>query len=167
MKFLKSLLILPLVVITCCNEASVQNDRISINVSEVKCESLDQLKQINTLIETSGKFDSILGVLDNFYLPILIQLQHTCPDFFEEVSLKALLRCHKEEVDRGYPDGVLISNKAYDYLCLLLFQSSYMRQSQNYSSSSRTIEIFTWAKENKEKLSDRNRAYLSEIRKRE
>ena len=146
-----------------CSETPMQDDDNSEQNYLIKCDFESQLKKIFTLIESPSRFDSVLGVLDVSYLPTLIQIQHTCPDSFEDLSIKVLLRCHKEEVDKGYNDGVLISNKAYDYLCLLLFQSSYMNQSQNFASSSRTNEIFNWAKKNKGQLSGQNQAYLSEI----
>ncbi len=161
MRFLGTLIIL--ITLIGCNKASKQDAGIAVRSSETKCESLDQYEYIDGLIELSGSLDSILAVIDNAYLPDLIKIQHTCPEYFDNLSLKVLLRCHKEEVDKGYSDGVLISKKAFDSLCLLLFQSNYMKQAQNYGSSSRTKEIYEWAKRNTDKLNDYNREYLLSI----
>lgn len=121
------------------------------------CDTLPEYLYLNRLVESSAKLDSVLSIIDATYLPQLIKAEHSCRDFFDDFSIKVLLPLHKQEMAQGHTAGALISEKAYDYLCLLLFQANYMKQSDNFSSSSRTEEVFRWTLVNLDQLSADNR----------
>lgn len=167
MSRLISVLVFSLLV-SCSNHEGVKNDNhthpkeVSHSISN-GCEIDEIVTQINQLIDADDNYDSILEILDNSYLPLLIKVQYKCPAEFRNISIKALLKYHKSELLNGHSNGMLISNKSYEFLCLILFQSGYMEASGNFDSSSRTTEVLQWAINHKNSLSKEVRFIVNEI----
>ncbi|WP_421751041.1 hypothetical protein [Croceimicrobium sp.] len=121
------------------------------------CGGRDAIKE---LIYSSGEIDSLLYDIElGGLLPGLIEMMVNCQNSFDSIAMHVLLRCHFEAMERN-GHGVLLSKEFQNHPSLLLFLSSYMTRSNNFSSSSHTNEIVLWAQRNKTYIAFSNKQYL-------
>lgn len=151
------LLALSVLLVSCVeNESFPGQTEIDIDDQKI-CEGIDAINQV---IYSNGEMDSLLYDIEYGGLfPGLIEMSVKCQNGFDSLAMHVLLRYHFESMERN-GHGVILSKKLQNHPSLVLFLSSYMRRSANFSSSSRTQEIVSWADRNEPYLASTNRAYL-------